>query len=82
MIKELESIFSPAVIMLMGCGAWLIRLEAKVMYLEKDHELHKVLVKESELLMWKKIEELQKDTKQVLLSLARIEESLRNKRAQ
>lgn len=79
MIKELETILTPTVLLLMSGVAWLIRLEAKVMYLDKDHREHKSAVKDNEKLMWKKIEELQNDTKQVLMTLARIEESLRRR---
>ena len=60
-----------------GFIGWFIRLEAKVMYLEKDHEKHKLLVKENEKKIWEKVEELQSDTKKVLLTLARIEESIK-----
>lgn len=80
MIKELETMLTPTMLLLVSGVAWLIRLESKVMYLDKDHREHKSAVKENEKLMWKEIKELQTDIKQVLLTLARIEESLRNRR--
>lgn len=61
-----------------GIIIWLIRLEQKVHYIDKDHAEHKLLVKENQNLMWGKIAEIQEDTKKVLLSLTRIEETLKN----
>jgi hypothetical protein len=58
---------------------WLIRLEAKVLYLEKDHDTHKTEVKEKETLMWAKVDGLTASMNLVLQSLARLEGSLQNK---
>lgn len=59
--------------------AWLIRLEAKVMYLEKDHEAHKNINEKKDKSLWDKIDSLQVVIMSMKETLARIEERLKPK---
>lgn len=49
-----------------GFIAWFIRLESKVLYLEKDHEAHKDSVAKKDEAIWAKLDGLQATTNQVL----------------
>jgi hypothetical protein len=51
---------------------WLIRLEAKVLYLEKEHEMRLENDKE----IWNKFDNMQKLLSQIMQSLARLEGKL------
>lgn len=58
--------------------AWLVRVEAKVLYLEKDLLDYKIREKEKEKLFWDKIETFQKSVGQVLESVIRMEENIKH----
>lgn len=51
---------------------WCIRLESKVMYLEKDHEAHKSLVLEREKMTLAKLDDLQKTLNLVLQAIGEL----------
>jgi hypothetical protein len=57
---------------------WSIRLEAKVMYLEKDHEAHKVIVSEKDKLLWAKWDDLQKTLNLVLQAIGELKGKIDN----
>lgn len=52
---------------------WAIRLEAKLLYVERDHNSHKDHVSKSDSVMWGKIEALSASLTSISLSLGRIE---------
>lgn len=62
-IAELWPIF----LSVLFCVIWLIRLEAKVLYLEKDNDEH-----------WKKLDDVQMKLDSIAESLARLEGKLSN----
>lgn len=55
---------------------WLIRLEAKVIYLEGDHIKLELASKEKERVMWEKIDALQNSLNQLLQGIGRVEGKL------
>ena len=55
---------------------WLIRLEAKLLYLEKDHNKLDETSAKTELLFQAKVEKLSTDLNEIKISLARIESSI------
>jgi hypothetical protein len=55
---------------------WFVRLEAKVMYLEKDHFSHKEHCGNSDKTIWVEIKTLQGTLNDIALSLGRIEGKL------
>lgn len=63
LIAELWPVFAG----ILFCVIWLIRLEAKVLYLEQDKDDH-----------WKTLEEMQRKMDLIASSLARIEGKLSN----
>ena len=67
-MSELELLLKlwPVFLLLLAGFAWLIRLEAKVMYLEKDHD-------ENKKSMWEKIKTIELMLLKISESLARIE---------
>lgn len=65
--------FWPVVLFLGASTVWFVRLESKVLYLEKDHENHKQDYK----ILWAKIDILQTNINEMRESLARIEERLK-----
>lgn len=67
-MSELELLLKlwPVFLLLLTGFAWLIRLEAKVMYLEKDHD-------ENKKSMWEKIKTIELMLLKISESLARIE---------
>ncbi|QDP68080.1 MAG: hypothetical protein Unbinned5081contig1003_12 [Prokaryotic dsDNA virus sp.] len=67
------------IIMLIVGVAWLIRLESKVLFLEKQHDEHKETTKEKDAAMWAKIDSLSNNINLIMQSLVRIEESIKNK---
>ena len=66
------SVISLIAIMI-GFVGWFIRLESKVMYLEKDHEESKINGNEKIESMWKKMDAVQATLNQVLQGIARLE---------
>ncbi len=66
----------PVGVALVTMVAWFIRLESKVLYLEKDHHEHKRAYSERETQMWAKIDGLQVGITTVLQALAKIEGKL------
>jgi hypothetical protein len=56
--------------------AWAIRLEAKVMYLEKAHEAEVQNKNEADKLIWEKFDHMQATMTAILQSLARLEGKL------
>ena len=73
-IKNLIHLIAPVVVTII----WLIRLEAKILYLEKDHITHKNDYKDQYSLMWAKIDFLSNNISMIMQSLARIEENIKN----
>lgn len=65
--------FWPVILFLGATVVWFVRLESKVLYLEKDHENHKQDYK----ILWTKIDLLQNNINEMRESLARIEERLK-----
>jgi len=57
--------------------AWLVRVEAKVLYIEKDLNDYKIREKEKDLVFWDKIESVQKSISQVYESVIRMEEHIK-----
>ncbi len=55
---------------------WLIRLEAKVLYLEGNHARLELATKEKEIAMWEKIDSLQNSLNQLLQGMGRVEGKL------
>lgn len=53
--------------------AWLIRIESKVLYLEKDHGKSNEANAKREEAMWKKFEEVNNKLTEALKSLSKIE---------
>ena len=68
----------PIFLSLMFLIIWSIRLEAKVMYLEKDHEAHKVIVSEKDKLLWAKWDDLQKTLNLVLQAIGELKGKIDN----
>jgi hypothetical protein len=66
-LKTLSDIW-PVIVTCLGGLAWLVRLEAKVLYLDKDREEH-----------WEKIDDMQRKLDKISDSLARLEGKLENK---
>lgn len=58
--------------------AWLVRVEAKTLYLEKDLAEYKVREREKEKLFWDKIETVQKSIGQVLETVIRMDEHIKH----
>jgi hypothetical protein len=62
----------PVLLSIVFLIVWLIRLEAKVLYLEKEHEMRLENDKE----IWNKFDNMQKLLSQIMQSLARLEGKL------
>jgi type IV secretory pathway component VirB8 len=60
--------------------AWLIRLEAKVMYLERDFNDKKNLDVSKEQKIWEKMDEMRDMMTNILQSLARVEGKIESKK--
>ena len=58
--------------------AWAVRVEAKVLYLEKELSEHKSREKEKDRVFWDKIESLQKSIGQVLETVIRMDEHVKH----
>lgn len=65
--------FWPVILFLGAVVVWFVRLESKVLYLEKDHQNHK----EDYKTLWSKIDMMQLNINEVRETLARIEERLK-----
>ena len=74
-LEEIK-VFWPMLITFVAVGSWFIRLEAKVLYLGKDHEKLEVIVKEKDALLWEKFNQMQVSMNNILQSVARIEGAL------
>lgn len=57
--------------------AWFVRVEAKVLYIEKDLAEYKIRVEKKDLVFWDKIESVQKSISQVYESVIRMEEHIK-----
>jgi len=73
----LENIDPKLILALIAGIAWLVRVESKVLYLEKDLLEHKIREKEKDKIIWDKIESVQKSIGQVLESVIRMEEHIK-----
>ena len=73
-----DNLDSKLVLPIVGFIAWLVRLEAKVLYLEKELKEYKELAKERERLLWEKFDKLQENLNTVLQTTTRIEENLKH----
>ena len=63
----------------LGCIIWFIRLEARLIYLEKDHDKLVELSAKNDMVFDKKIDKLSNDLNEIRVILARIEGSLKHK---
>ena len=61
----------------LGCVIWFIRLESRLIYLEKDHDKLVELSAKNDLAFDKKIDKLSNDLNEIRVILARIEGSLK-----
>lgn len=79
-MSEIDTIYKigPLTVALIGAIAWLIRVEAKVLYLEKDHRDHKEVTKVREDDIRGKMDKLQETNISILQSLARIETEVKS----
>lgn len=66
----------PVFAALIGVVAWFIRLESKVLYLERDHLKQNESNEKRESTMWAKIDAIQATSTAILQSLAKIEGKL------
>jgi len=73
----LENLDPKIIIAGIALVAWAVRVEAKVIYLEKDLHDHKIREKEKDLVFWDKIETVQKSIGQVFESVIRMEEHIK-----
>lgn len=62
----------PVLLSIFGAIVWLIRLESKVNYLEKDYERYKEAAAEKDKVMWAKLDSLQATMNTVLQTLGEI----------
>lgn len=69
--------FWPIIVFLGGSLVWFVRLESKVLYLEKDHEHHKDEREKKDAILWAKFDAIQISTNEVREILARVEERLK-----
>lgn len=74
-IHELWPVFLGALI----AFAWLIRLEAKVLYLEKDQTKSEEILKVKDATMWAKFGTIETNMNLILQSLGRLEGKLSNR---
>lgn len=73
-----ENLDSKLILPIVGFIAWLVRLEAKVLYLERELKEYKEAAKEREKLLWEKFDKLQENLNTVLHTTTRIEENLKH----
>jgi hypothetical protein len=59
---------------------WLVRLEAKVLWLGRDHEKLEKSVAEKDKLLWEKFDAMRSDVTQILQAIARLEGRLSERR--
>lgn len=64
---------------LIGLIAWFVRLESKILYLEKDHENQKHSNNKKDSAMWDKMNSIQSTMNDIQQSLARIEGRMEHK---
>lgn len=69
----------PIFVALISGLIWLIRLEAKVLYLEKDQTKEVKRSSEKDRNLWKEVKGIREEVHEVKTTLARIEGSLSNK---
>jgi hypothetical protein len=69
----------PAIGTIAAALIWFIRLEAKLIYLEKDHNKLEDTSTKTDLLFQSKVDKLMADINQIQISLTRIETRLRSK---
>jgi len=74
----LENIDPKIIIAGIAVIAWAVRVEAKVLYLEKELSEHKSREKEKDRVFWDKIESLQKSIGQVLETVIRMDEHVKH----
>lgn len=74
----LENIDPKLIIAGIALIAWAVRVEAKVLYLEKELSEHKSREKEKDRVFWDKIESLQKSIGQVLETVIRMDEHVKH----
>lgn len=67
----------PIVLPIVALIGWFIRLEAKVLYLEKNHVEHKENSKEKENALWAKQDAMNLQMAVITQTLARIEENIK-----
>ena len=82
MTIDAETLFKawPMIFALICCVIWNIRLESKVLYLEKDYEKHQNSIAEKDKALWIKFDSLQATVTTVLQMLTRLETKIEMKR--
>lgn len=68
----------PMILSLLFLIVWCIRLESKVLYLEKDHEKTRVEISEKDKLIWAKHDSLQATLNQILQAIGELKGKLNN----
>lgn len=74
----LENIDHKFIIAGVALVAWAVRVEAKVLYLEKDLLDYKIREKEEKKAFWDKIETVQKSIGQILETVIRMDEHIKH----
>jgi len=68
----------PVLLSFLALVVWCIRLESKVLYLEKDHEKTRVEISEKDKLIWAKHDSLQATLNQILQAIGELKGKLNN----
>lgn len=61
--------------------AWFVRLESKVLYLERDHGIHQAATNKQKEDVWQKMNEVVKTMQDILIAVGRLEGKLDGKSA-
>ena len=76
MLEEFLTLW-PVILFLGASIIWFVRLESKVLYLEKDHQSQKEIQEKKDTILWAKFDAIQTSTNEVREILARVEERLK-----
>lgn len=79
-VSQLWPVFTGIAVCVFFLIVWCVRLESKVMYLEKDHEENKERQGEKSDVVWTKIDSLQNTMNSVLQAFGRLEGKIDAKR--
>lgn len=73
-VKDIVHLVIPSIFAII----WLIRLESKILYIEKDHNGHKSDYKDQVSVIYAKQDTQSSNISLIMQSLARIEENIKN----